>query len=80
MQALACYPVGMTDTPRRPGRPAQGVKYPKRLVLYGTERDEALLQALSARMDRSQAGVLRQLLREKAREMGLLPADEPDGD
>jgi hypothetical protein len=56
-----------------------GTKYPRRLIMYGTDQDLELIQKLSDRLDRSQASVLRHLLREKGRELGLLPdGDEED--
>lgn len=69
----------MSDTPRR-GRPPVGTKYPRRLILYATDQDIDLMQRLSVRMDRSQAGVLRHLLRKEAKELGMLPDGDEDPD
>lgn len=68
----------MSDVPKR-GRPVVGTKYPRRLILYATDQDIDLMQRLAGRMDRSQAGVLRYLLRKEAKALGLLPdSDEED--
>lgn len=80
MQALGCYPASMPATgPRGRGRPATGTQYPHRLVFYASDDDLEVLQRLAQRLDRSQAGVVRHILREKGRELGLLPdGDEED--
>lgn len=52
------------------GRPA-GIKYPRRLMVYETDEGIELLNAIAHRLGTTQAGAIRQLVREKAREWGL---------
>lgn len=52
------------------------MRYPKRLLIYCTERDLELLQAIAEEWDLSQAGALRRLIREKAKEKGLTDGAE----
>lgn len=54
------------------GRPP-GVRYPKRLLVYCTERDLEQLQAVAAGWDLSQAGAMRRLIHEEAQRRGLAP-------
>jgi hypothetical protein len=49
------------------------VRYPKRLLVYCTERDLEQLQAVAAGWDLSQAGAMRRLIHEEAQRRGLAP-------
>lgn len=57
-----------------------GTKYPRRLLIYTTDQDMDLLQALADQMDRSQASVVRLLIREKAKDMGIAAPPSPTDD
>lgn len=57
------------------GRPA-GSKFPRRLLVYMTDKGMEQLQAIADRWETSQADVVRRLVRERAQSEGLEPADE----
>ena len=71
MEATLSYPLGMTDKKNPGGRPARGSRYPRRLMIYETDRGMDLLQALADLWDTTQADVVRRLVREKAAELGV---------
>jgi hypothetical protein len=77
MNRAACYATDMAEEKRAVGRPA-GSKYPARLLVYATENDLRLLQRIADLTDRSQAGVVRQLIREKAKALGISEGQEGD--
>jgi hypothetical protein len=66
----------METQKRGPGRPP-GVRYPKTLLVYDTEEGMALLQALAYERGISAAALVRQLVREEARRVGLEAAPKP---
>ena len=57
---------------RNPGGRPPGIRYPKRLMVYETERGVELLQQIAARWETTQADAMRRLVRDKARELGLI--------
>jgi hypothetical protein len=67
----------MEPTKRQRGRPP-GVRYPRKLPVYDTEEGMALLQALADQRGISAAAVVRQLVREEARRVGLRAAPNPE--
>jgi hypothetical protein len=67
----------MEPTKRRRGRPP-GVRYPRTLPVYDTEEGIAVLQALADQRGISAAGVVRQLVREEARRVGLTAPPNPE--
>jgi hypothetical protein len=67
----------MEPTKRQRGRPP-GVRYPRTLAVYDTEEGMALLQALAHQRGISAAAVVRQLVREEARRVGLRAAPDPE--
>jgi hypothetical protein len=71
----------MEPAKRPRGRPP-GVRYPRKLPVYDTEEGMALLQALAHQRGISAAAVVRQLVREEARRVGLkaVPNPEPTGE
>lgn len=57
-------------TPRKRG-PAK--QFGRQLSLYENDEGMDLLEQLSQRLGQTQAGTLRQLVREKAKELGIRP-------
>jgi hypothetical protein len=66
----------METKKRGRGRPP-GVQYPRKLPVYDTEEGMALMHALAKHRSISGAAVVRQLVREEARRVGLKIAPEP---
>jgi hypothetical protein len=75
MSVLLDYPSSMPEPKGTGGRPP-GIRYPKRLLVYCTEQDLELLQAIADDWDLSQAGAVRKLIRDEAKKRGLLDGAE----
>jgi hypothetical protein len=60
----------MEPTTRGRGRPP-GVRYPQKISVYDTEEGVAMLQALAHQRGISGAAVVRQLVREEVRRVGI---------
>jgi hypothetical protein len=57
------------------GRPP-GIRYPRRFMIYETERGLELLQSIAKRWDTSQAEAVRRLIRQEAARSGIQVQDE----
>jgi cold-inducible RNA-binding protein len=71
------YNRAMEPTKRGRGRPP-GVRYPRTLPVYDTEEGMAVLHALADQRGISAAAVVRQLVREEARRVGLTAPSNPE--
>lgn len=68
----------MSEKKNPGGRPARGSRYPRRLMIYETERGMDLLQSLADRWDTTQADVVRRLVRKEAAALGITASSEEE--
>lgn len=61
----------MEQPKRSGGRPSSGARFPRRLMVYESDRGMQLLQSIAERWETTQADAVRRIIREKAKELGL---------
>jgi hypothetical protein len=61
----------MEETKRRPGRPATGVRYRERLMVYTDAAGKARVRALGEKLGVSDAEVIRRAVEELAKREGV---------
>jgi hypothetical protein len=66
----------MKTTPKHPGGRPPGKRYPRQFTVQETDRGMDLLKAIADAWETTQAEVIRRLIREKAKELGLTDGGE----
>lgn len=63
----------MSEPKKHPGgRPKTGTRFPRQFTVYETDRGMELLQEIARKWETTNAEVIRRLIREEARRLGLI--------